>query len=330
MNLIDRRLGLLFASFVVLLALVLIRATWLQAVEGSGYRADAHSQQTETVMVPGVRGAILDRNGKALAVSEEAASVFATPYQVEDPPAAAAKLAGVLGVDQDKLLEQLADPDSGFEYLARKVDLPTAERIEKLELAGIGLLPDSRRIYPEGELASQVIGTAGIDNQGLTGLEASEEEILHGDDGEREITRDALGDELERDTIAAAARGSDIRLTLDAAIQATTERVINEIGETFEPEGATAIVMDPRTSEVLAMANWPASIRTRSTSPSPRTSRTWPPASRSSPVRPSRRSPWRARSRRGSSNRRPRSGCRRRSRSPTARSKRRIRAARRR
>ena len=103
-----------------------------------------------------------------------------------------------------------------------------------------------------------MIGTVGIDNQGLTGLEASEEEILHGSDGEREITRDALGDELERDTIAVAAGGSDLRLTIDAAIQATTERVIHEIGETYDPDGATAIVMDPRTSEVLAMANWPS------------------------------------------------------------------------
>jgi cell division protein FtsI (penicillin-binding protein 3) len=255
-NLIDRRLGLLFASFIALLALVLIRAAWLQAVEGSEYRADAQSQQTETVVVPGVRGAIFDRTGRTLALSETAASVFATPYQVEDPPAAAAKLARVLEVDQSKILEHLA-ADTGFEYLARKVDLSTAEAVEKLKLAGIGLLPDSRRIYPEGELASQVIGTVGIDNQGLTGLEASEEEILHGSDGEREITRDALGDELERDTTAAAAGGSDIQLTIDAAIQATTERVINEIGETYDPEGATAIVMDPRTSEVLAMATWP-------------------------------------------------------------------------
>jgi cell division protein FtsI (penicillin-binding protein 3) len=258
MGLIDRRLGLLFASFIALLALVLVRAAWLQAVQGSDYRADARSQQTESVVVPGVRGAILDRHGDALAFSEEAASVFATPYQVEDPPAAAAKLARVLGVDQSKLLEQLADPESGFEYLARKVDLPTAEAVENLKLAGIGLLPDSRRIYPEGELASQVIGAVGIDNQGLSGLEASEEEVLHGSDGEREITRDALGDELERDTIDTATVGSDIRLTIDAAIQATTERVISEIGETYEPEGATAIVMDPRTSEVLAMANWPS------------------------------------------------------------------------
>jgi len=255
-NLIDRRLGLLFAGFVVLLGAILVRAAWLQAVQGSEYRADAHSQQTEMVTVPGVRGAILDRNGNALALSEDAASVFATPYQVKDPPEAAARLAKVLKVDEGKLLEQLAS-DSGFAYLARKVDLPTAEEVSNLKLAGIGLLPDSRRIYPEGELASQVIGTVGIDNQGLTGLEASEEEVLHGSDGEREITRDALGEELERDTIAAAATGSDLRLTIDAAIQATTERVISEIGETYEPEGATAIVMDPRTSEVLAMANWP-------------------------------------------------------------------------
>jgi cell division protein FtsI/penicillin-binding protein 2 len=255
-NLIDRRLGLLFAGFVAVLGLILVRAAWLQAVQGSEYRADARSQQTETVTVPGVRGAILDRNGNALALSEDAASVFATPYQVKDPPEAAAEIAKVLNVDEQKLLEQLAS-DSGFAYLARKVDLPTAEAVSDLKLAGIGLLPDSRRIYPEGELASQVIGTVGIDNQGLTGLEASEEEVLHGSDGEREITRDALGDELERDTIDAAAAGSDLRLTIDAAIQATTERVISEIGETYDPEGATAIVMDPRTSEVLAMANWP-------------------------------------------------------------------------
>lgn len=257
MSLIDRRLGLLFACFIALLAFALVRAAWLQAVQGSEYRADAQSQQTETVVVPGIRGAILDRNDKQLAVSEDAASVFATPYQVEDPPAAAAELAKVLRSDEQKLLEQLADPESGFVYLARKVGLPTAEKIEKLKLAGVGLLPDSRRIYPEGELASQVIGTVGIDNQGLTGLEAFEDEVLHGSDGEREITRDALGDVLERNTIDASAAGSDLKLTIDASIQAVAEQVIREIGETYEPQGATAIVMDPQTSEVLAMANWP-------------------------------------------------------------------------
>jgi cell division protein FtsI/penicillin-binding protein 2 len=257
-NLIDRRVGLLFAAFVVLLGLVLIRAIWVQGVTGGRLSAEAQSQQTEMVEVPGSRGTIYDRAGRELAVSEDAATVFATPYQVEDPPATAHKLGKVLGnPDQDEILETISEPGSGFAYIARKVDLVEAEKISELDLPGIGLLPDSRRIYPQGELAGQVIGTVGVDNQGLTGLEASEDELLHGTDGEREVTRDALGDELERDTVAAAATGADLELTLDASLQAETERVLAGVGEAFDPDGATAIVMDPRTSEVLAMANWP-------------------------------------------------------------------------
>jgi cell division protein FtsI/penicillin-binding protein 2 len=256
-NLIDRRVGLLFAAFVLLLALVLVRAVWVQGVSGGALSAEAQNQQIETVEVPGSRGTIYDRTGRELAVSEDAATVFATPYQVEDPEATAHKLGKILGLDQDEILKSLADRESGFAYIERKVDLADAEKIRQLDLPGIGMLPDSRRIYPQGELAGQVIGTVGIDNQGLTGLEASEDQLLHGTDGERQVTRDALGDELERDTVAAASTGSDLKLTLDASLQAETERVLTGIGETYTPDGATAIVMDPRTSEVLAMANWP-------------------------------------------------------------------------
>jgi cell division protein FtsI/penicillin-binding protein 2 len=256
-NLIDRRVGLLFAAFVLLLSLVLIRAVWVQGVTGGRLSAEAQNQQVQTVEVPGSRGTIYDRNGGELAVSEDAATVFATPYQVEDAPATAHKLGKVLGhPDQDEILKAIST-DSGFEYIARKVDLVDAEKIRKLDLPGIGLLPDSRRIYPQGELAGQVIGTVGVDNQGLTGLESSEDELLHGTDGEREVTRDALGDELERDTIAASATGADLKLTIDANLQAKTEEVLQGVGETFQPDGATAIVMDPRTSQILAMANWP-------------------------------------------------------------------------
>jgi len=261
-SLVDRRVGLLFAVFILLFCVALARAAWLQTVEGSEYSADARSQQTEMVTVPGVRGAILDRNGSELAISEEAASVFVTPYQVKDPAKAAARLAPILGDDSKTIMDRL-EADSGFEYLARKIDLSAAKAVTDLDLAGVGLLPDSRRIYPEGELASQVIGSVGIDNQGLTGLEASEEEVLHATDGERQITRDALGDELERDTIAASTTGSDLTLTIDASIQAVTEQVIDRIGRAYKPDGATAIVMDPQTAEVLAMANWPSVDPTR-------------------------------------------------------------------
>ncbi len=258
MTLIDRRVGLLFAGFCVLLLVVVVRAAWVQGVNGGKYSAEATGQQVETVVVPGSRGTILDRTGQTLAFSEEAGTVFATPYQVKDPEATAHKLAKALGGDQDEILARLADRASGFAYIERKVSLDAADEVAKLDLPGIGLLPDSRRLYPQDELASQVIGSVGIDNQGLTGLEASEDEVLHGADGERAVTRDALGDELERSTIEAAGVGADLRLTLDASLQAGTERVLAGIGETYQPDGATAIVMDPRTSQILAMASWPS------------------------------------------------------------------------
>ena len=258
MNLIDRRLGLLFAAFIVLLALVVVRAVWIQGISGGSLSAEAQSQQTETVEVPGSRGTIYDRNGKPLAVSEDAATVIATPYQVEDPNETAHKLGKVLdGTSEEDVLKAIADRSSGFAYIARKVDLTDAQKISDLDLPGIALLPDSRRIYPQGALAGQVIGTVGIDNQGLTGLEASEDSLLHGTDGEREVVRDGLGDELERNTISGAQTGANLKLSLDASLQAETERVLAGVGQTYHPDGATAIVMDPRSSQILAMANWP-------------------------------------------------------------------------
>jgi cell division protein FtsI/penicillin-binding protein 2 len=255
---IDQRAGLLFALFLALLALALMRSVWLQTVRGGELSEDAQSQQVAQVVVPGKRGAILDRNGSELAVSEDAATVIATPYQIDDPAATAAKLAKIIDVPEKKLLETFADRESGFAYVARKVSLPAAEQIEKLDIEGISILPDSRRIYPDGELAGQLIGSVGTENQGLTGLEAAFEDRLHGSDGERMLTRDALGEEISRDTLAAATTGEDLKLTIDAPLQAHVEDVLAQVGQTYTPKGAVAIAMDPDTSEILALANWPA------------------------------------------------------------------------
>jgi cell division protein FtsI (penicillin-binding protein 3) len=259
MTLIDRRIGLLFALFVLALVAIVARAAWVQAVRGGDLKAEAQSQQSETVEVPAARGAILDRKGTELAVSEEAVTVYATPYQVENPARAAKRLAEVLGIEEQEVLEALADPESGFAYIARKVDLETARKVRRLDLVGIGTVPDSRRIYPQGELASQLIGSVGTDNQGLTGLEQAHEDVLRGKPGEREVVRDARGDELERSTLVTSEPGSELTLTIDAFLQARTEEVLERLADTYDPAGATAIVMDPRSSEVLAMANYPAS-----------------------------------------------------------------------
>ncbi len=256
MRLIERRVGLLFAAFLLCFTVVLGRAFWLQGVQGSSLASQAVSQQEATVTVPGLRGRILDRRGRELAVSEDAASIYATPYQVRHPGETAGKLAPLLGLGRDEVLKAL-NTDSGFAYVARKVDLRAAEQIAALRLPGIGQLPDSRRTYPQGDLAAQVVGAVGVDNQALTGLEAGEDGILHGTDGERRVVMDALGDPIRLETISSGSDGHDIQLTLDSAIQAETEKVLAEVGATYSPKGATAIVMDPRSSKVLAMANWP-------------------------------------------------------------------------
>jgi cell division protein FtsI (penicillin-binding protein 3) len=254
---IDRRLGLLLCVFLLIFSFAIARAFWLQGVRGGALRAEAHGQQVTEVTVPGQRGRILDRNGKVLAASEDAADVVATPYQVKNPAQAAMDLHEVLGMPTTDLLEPLQDRSSGFAYLARKVGANEAARVEKLNIAGISTVPTSRRLYPQGELASQVIGAVGSENQGLTGLEEAQNEVLGGANGEQDVIHDALGRPIRMDTVTPASVGEDIQITLDAAIQAKTEEALTEAGEHFEAQGATAIVMNPNTSEILAMANWP-------------------------------------------------------------------------
>jgi cell division protein FtsI/penicillin-binding protein 2 len=255
---IERRIGLLFACFLLLLGTAIARAGWMQGIEGGMLSDDAQSQHTQTVAIPGQRGRILDRDGKELAVSEEAADVVATPYQVKDPAQVSRALARVLDLSKSKILGVLADRSAGFAYIARQVDLATAARVRRLKLDGISTLPSTRRIYPEGELAAQVIGTVGVDGQGLTGLEAADDDLLGGANGEREVVLDGLGKEIQRETLSAADHGEDLRLSIDAAIQAHTQRVLANVGLTYRPRDATAIVMDPRNAKVLAMADWPS------------------------------------------------------------------------
>ncbi len=256
MKLIERRVGLLFALFAIAFCGVMVRAAWLQAVKGGELSANATLQQTAAVTVPGIRGSILDRRGDELAVSEDAATVFATPYQVENPPRTAERLAKILGDDPQQLLESLVS-DSGFEYVKRKISLAEAEQIRARELPGIGLLPDSRRLYPQGEIAARLIGAVGTEDDGLFGIEAAEEDVLGASDGELNVTRDALGKEISRDTVEGAVAGRDVTLTIDASIQAKAEKVLAEVGEANSPDGATAIAMDPDSGQILAMASWP-------------------------------------------------------------------------
>jgi cell division protein FtsI/penicillin-binding protein 2 len=256
-RLVERRIGFLFALFLCLLFVAAARAAWLGTVESQDLGERALTQQVEEITVYARRGTIADRNGVELAVSEDATTVFANPLQIDDPPGVAARLSPLLRIPEDELVEKLADRDTGFVYLRRKLDSTRGEKVKQLGIEGIGTVVEPRRSYPQGPLASQVLGSVGTDNYGLSGLEQSHEETLHGTDGKRKVVKDATGKPVSIVDVERAEAGEDLSLTIDAAIQERTEAVLSELGQLYQPRGATALVMDPRNGDVLAMANWP-------------------------------------------------------------------------
>ena len=258
MRLIDRRVGLVFALFLVGLGLAATKALWLGVVKANSLSNAASTQQRTTITVPAARGAITDRHGEQLAVSQPAMTIAATPYLIEDPLDAARKLAPLLGREESDVLSDLSRQDTGFVYLARKLPLEDGQRIKELGIAGLEYIEEAVRTYPREFLASQLLGFTGTDNTGLAGLEHQHDEELTGTDGKRLLVKDALGDPIELDEERRAVPGHDLELTIDARIQERTEEILAEVGETYQPaKGATAIVMNPHTGELLAVANWP-------------------------------------------------------------------------
>jgi cell division protein FtsI (penicillin-binding protein 3) len=254
---VERRIGLLFALFLLLLGTATMRAVWLGTVRAPALKKRALTQQTQTLTLPGQRGAISDRHGVELAVSEDAVTVFANPFLVKDPIRVAQRLAPLIGKQPGQLLDKLADRRKGFVYLRRRMDATRGQRVQKLNIEGIGTMIEPKRSYPQGALASQVLGTVGTDNYGLSGVEQSRDSLLHGRDGRRRIVKDALGEPVSIAEVQRERPGHDLKLTLDAAIQGRVESVLAGVGLTFRPRGATALVMDPRTGALLALANWP-------------------------------------------------------------------------
>ncbi len=257
MALIERRIGLLFGAFLILLLIAGVRVVWLGAVKGSSLASAAASQQVADTELPARRGTIVDRHGTELAVSEPADDVSATPYLVKDPLRTASRLAPLLGTTPEALVRKLARRDTGFAYLARDVPADRAEAVRTLRLPGIALTPGYSRFYPRQFLASQVLGSVGTDGSGLMGLEYRNDHELEGANGRRRLVKDALGQSIEVRDTKRAKPGVRMELTIDAAIQDKVERVLADVGETYRPRGATAIVMNPNDGEVLALANWP-------------------------------------------------------------------------
>lgn len=189
----NRRLRLLVAVFAVVFVAAFVRVAWLQAVKAQTLDSLATSQHREELDVTASRGTIFDRNGVQLAFGERATTVYANPKQIIDAREAAIAVGAALGLDAGKLYPLLTDRSRGFVYLARKADPEKADALEAQQIAGIGFQPEERRVYPQRALASEVVGYAGTENSGLSGLELQLDDELAGSDGSRTIVRDPFG-----------------------------------------------------------------------------------------------------------------------------------------
>ena len=235
------------------------RLVWLQVVRHADLVARADRQQKRTIDAPARRGEIRDRNNRVLAFSVDVDTVYAVPSEIADPAQAARELCraldGCTAADRAELEEKLSRK-SQFTYVQRFVSPGTFERIKGLDLEGIGFMKESRRFYPNKELASQVLGYVGTDNVGLGGLEAAYNKVILGHPGTVLVQTDARRRAFSR-VERTPTTGATLELTIDQYLQHIVERELEAGVKAHKAEGGTAVVMDPVTGEILAMASYP-------------------------------------------------------------------------
>jgi cell division protein FtsI (penicillin-binding protein 3) len=250
----NRRIRLLLAVAVLVFAGTLGRAVWLQGVQAGTLERMATKQQVETIDVAAPRGTISDRTGEPLAIGEQATTVYADPRRIQDPRRVASIAGRDLGVDPNRIYAAIADRSKGFVYVQRKADPAKAKVLERRGLVGLGFYAEERRTYPQGSVAAHVLGYAGVDNSGLDGLEKSLDGTLSGRSGSETVIKDPFGRVIDVLTARPERPGRDVTLTIDHQIQANAEAVLAETVKRWRARAASAIVLDPRTGAVLAMA----------------------------------------------------------------------------
>jgi len=252
------RITTILVFFCLLAFIVAGRAFQLQVLKRDQLCKLAERQYKNKIPLVPKRGTIYSKGYEELAVTVEVDSVYAEPDDIEDPKLASKRLAPVLSVSRKKLEDRFSSSKS-FVWLARKVSPSLIKRVKSLDIQGIGFVKENRRFYPNAELASHVVGFSGIDGSGLGGIELAQDTQIKGKVEFVRAERDALGKRtLPKDLgFEDYLTGNSIVLTIDKTIQYTAEKELANAVRKSGAKGGTAIVMDPKTGEVLAMANYP-------------------------------------------------------------------------
>lgn len=257
---IDIRIKVLFLIMLLLLSLVVFRVFYIQVFQYKKLNNLASDLWSRNLEIEADRGKILDRNGVVLADNLTTTSLILIPNQIKDKAGAVKGLADILGVSYDEMKKHVYKKTS-IERVhpeGRRLSYETAEKISNLNLDGIYLVKEAKRYYPYKDLLSHTLGYVGIDNQGLSGLELQYDKYLTGKNGAIKYFSDAHGNKLNlTDVYVAPTSGMNINLTIDINIQKSLEREMDNIVDMFEPEMALAIVVDPKSGEILGMSSTP-------------------------------------------------------------------------
>ena len=248
------------AAFGLWTAGIEARLVYLQVFEHADMMARADRQQLRTIKPPAKRGEILDRNGRVLAYSVDADTIGADPSEVASPEETARRVCAALdGCDaqQRQIMAERLRRKAPFALLARQVSPEEARRVKDLNLSGLIMLKESRRYYPKKELAAHVLGYVGMDNVGLGGLESAYDTQIRGHEGKVLIQTDARQHAIFSRVDQPPTAGATLELTIDEYLQYVAERELRIGVAENNARGGSAIIMNPHTGEILALANWP-------------------------------------------------------------------------
>lgn len=253
-----RRLYAVFFVTAFLFGVLFFRLFFIQVMGYEKFSIMAQEQHNQILKIEPRRGTIYDRFMEPLAINLDASSIYADPQDITDKSATARALSRVLNMDENVLIERF-DKKKAFVWVKRKVTTDEAASVQKLGLKGIHFLTESKRSYPNDNLASHIIGFAGMDNNGLEGLELRLDDKLNGEPGLRHLIRDARLRpvlDMDKDSVPAE-NGCNVVLTIDSVIQFIAENEIEKMAKEFNASSATAIVMEPYSGKILALANYP-------------------------------------------------------------------------
>lgn len=236
--------------------IVLLRLADIMVLNHERLAAKAKIQQVKGEDVRMRRGMIFDRHGREVAVNMELESLYCDPAEVVSPEKSAFMLSDVTGKPSKALLTKLSS-GGRFIWIDRKIEPDTAGRIKEMKIKGLGFMPDAKRYYPKGHLASQIVGFVDVDNRGIEGLELKYDKYLTTNAGRVQFTRDASGKTLSQGVVMES-KGNNLVLTIDEGLQYMVEAELEKAMEKWRPSAAAAIMMDPMTGEILALANRPS------------------------------------------------------------------------